>query len=396
LTEHQIQLEIVAVTFATCLKMILAFLCTMMWFGSLTISPMAIGQEASQVPQVLRCTKMDREIKILKTCNLKPSLFADLGPTCKVPDAMTVDSNNNVLVSIPNFIGYAELGSRILSIDTNRKITNWFVDLPVSSKTGEVHPMGMEFGPDGNLYVADNQYFTSKDYASRLLRIVMNDGKPARCEVVVEGFKLANAVRWKGESVYVSDTFFDLEEQPRQSGVYRISLEEMKNGLVNLKPGAADSHLIARFTTKEGTGEIAGADGLCFDRDGNLYCGNFGDGVVSRTSFDATGKPVSQTVVIDHPSFTCCDGIVCDPKTNKIYLTNSKLNSVHVYSVDDHSLQVLWENDDDSGATGLLDQPCEPVIRGDELIVVNFDMPFPGLKNTVNDDHHTISVFKIR
>jgi hypothetical protein len=36
------------------------------------------------------------------------------------------------------------------------------------------------------------------------------------------------------------------------------------------------------------------------------------------------------------------------------------------------------------------------VIRGDELIIVNFDMPFPGLKNTVNDDHHTMSVFKIR
>ncbi len=184
-------------------------------------------------------------------------------------------------------------------------------------------------------------------------------------------------MRWKDDYVYVSDTFFDLEDQPRQSGVYRIGLDEMKNGLVTLKPGATDFRLIARYTTKDGTGETAGADGMCFDRDGNLYCGNFGDGVVSRTSFDATGKPISQAVVIDHPSFTCCDGIICDLKTNKIYLTNSKLNSVHVYSVDDHSLQVLWENDDDSGATGLLDQPCEPVIRGDELIIVNFDMPFP-------------------
>jgi hypothetical protein len=366
------------------------------WLAQCDFTPKLIGQEATRTSQVPRASKLDRELKILENANLKPSLFVDLGPTCKVPDAMTVDSNNNVLVSIPNFIGYDELGSRILSIDMNRKITNWFVDLPKSPTTGEVHPMGMEFGPDGNLYVADNQYFTSKDYASRLLRIVMEGGKPMRCEVVVEGFKLANAVRWKGNYVYVSDTFFDLEDQPRQSGVYRIGLDEMKKGLVTLKPAATDFRLIARYTTKDGTGETAGADGVCFDRDGNLYCGNFGDGVVSRTSFDATGKPISQTVVIDHPSFTCCDGIVCDLKTNKIYLTNSKLNSVHVYNVDDHSLQVLWENDDDSGATGLLDQPCEPVIHGDELIIVNFDMPFPGLKNTVNDDHHTMSVFKIR
>lgn len=339
---------------------------------------------------------LSRRLKISDAANLRPSLFVDLGPTCKVPDAMTTDANNNILVSIPNFIGYKELGSRIIAIDKERRITDWFTALPKSEKTGEVHPMGMEFGPDGNLYVADNQYFTSKDYASRLLRIVIENGKPVRCEVAVEGFKLANAVRWKGDSVYVSDTFFDLEDQPRQSGVYRIGLKEMQAGLVSLLPNAQDPRLIARYTTKEGTGEIAGADGMCFDRDGNLYCGNFGDGVVSRTSFDASGKVTSQTVVIDHPSFTCCDGIVCDLETNKIYLTNSKLNSIHVYDVDSHSLQLLWENDDDNGATGLLDQPCEPIIRGNELVVVNFDMPFPGLKNTVNDDHHTLSVFKIK
>ncbi len=369
--------------------------------ASISLTPFSftrrsLGQETKFLSQVPETSRVDRELTILKNANVKPSLFVDLGPTCKVPDAMTVDINNNVLVSIPNFLGYQELGSRILSIDTNRKITNWFVDLPKSPKTGEVHPMGMEFGPDGNLYVADNQYFTSKDHASRLLRVVMEGGKPTRCEVAVEGFKLANAVRWKGDYVYVSDTFFDLVDQPRQSGVYRIGIDEMQKGLVTLQPFANDSRLIARYTTKDGTGEIAGADGMCFDRDGSLYCGNFGDGVVSRTRFDSNGQPTDQAVVIDYPSFTCCDGIVCDPKTNNIYLTNSKMNSVHVYSVDDHSLQVLWENDDDSGATGLLDQPCEPVIRGDELIIVNFDMPFPGLKNTANDDHHTMSVFKIR
>jgi sugar lactone lactonase YvrE len=341
-------------------------------------------------------SQTNHTLKIVKPANLKPSLFVELGPTCKVPDGMTIDADNNILVSIPNFIGYEELGSRIISIDTNRKITEWFTDLPKSPKTGEVHPMGLEFGPDGNLYVADNQYFTSKDYASRLLRIVMENGKPVRCEVAVDGFKLANAVRWKGDSVYVSDTFFDLVDEPRQSGVYRISLKEMRTGLVTLLPNAEDPRLIARYTTKDDTGEIAGADGICFDRDGNLYCGNFGDGVVTQTKFDATGRVTEQTIVIDHPSFTCCDGIVCDLETNKIYLTNSKLNSIHVYDVDAHSLQVLWENDDDDGATGLLDQPCEPVIRGNELVVVNFDMPFPGLKNTANDDHHTLSVFKIK
>ncbi len=336
------------------------------------------------------------KMTLLKDAKVSPTLFVNLGATCKVPDAMTLDSSNNILVSIPNFINYKKLGSRIISIDKNRNVSDWFTKLPESPKTGEVHPMGMEFGPDGNLYVADNQYFTSKKYASRLLRIVIEKGKPVRCEVAIEGFRLANAVRWKGNDVYVSDTFFDLEDQPRQSGVFRIGLDEMKKGMVKLLPKGKDKHIIAQYTTKKGAADSAGADGICFDRDGNLYAGNFGDGVVSRTTFDKKGNVVSQNVVIDHPSFTCCDGIVCDVTTNKIYMTNSKLNSIHVYDIDNNSLQLLWENDDNNGATGLLDQPCEPIIRGNELIVVNFDMTFPGLKNKKNDDFNTISVFKIK
>ena len=47
----------------------------------------------------------------------------------------------------------------------------------------------------------------------------------------------------------------------------------------------------------------------------------------------------------------------------------------------------MGERDTD-GADGLLDQPCEPMVWGDKLLVVNFDMSFPGLKNTRNDEVH--------
>ena len=47
------------------------------------------------------------------------------------------------------------------------------------------------------------------------------------------------------------------------------------------------------------------------------------------------------------------------------------------------------------GADGLLDQPCEPMVWGDKLLVVNFDMTFPGLKNTGNDPVHTVSVITL-
>ncbi len=341
--------------------------------------------------------KAGKKLTIVPDANLKPELFSDLGEGFTVPDGLALDKNNNLFLAVPNYIDWEKNGSKIVKFDKHNRPANWFTALPKHPETGEVHPMGIEFGPDGNLYIADNQYFVNKDHKSRLLRIVVKDGKAVKCEVVVEGFKLANAVRWKGNDVYVSDTHFDLKKK-HQSGIYRISLAEMNKGLVKLKPNATDSHLLCTFTAKDfgSDEETAGADGITFDSKGNLYCGNFGDGVISRLTFKNNGSVKSQQVVVNHPSIECCDGIICDPKTDKIYITNSKNNSVHVYDTVNNSLQLLWINNDDNGATGLLDQPCEPILRGNKLIVVNFDMTFPGLKNKENDEYNTLSVFNLK
>ena len=49
---------------------------------------------------------------------------------------------------------------------------------------------------------------------------------------------------------------------------------------------------------------------------------------------------------------------------------------------------------DTDGADGSLDQPCELIIRGDELIIVNMDYYFESeyLKNTGIDQPYTLSV----
>jgi sugar lactone lactonase YvrE len=328
----------------------------------------------------------------------KPELFVRLDNTVTVPDGMSIDKNGDIIMAAPNYVrGDGNKNpppSKLVRITAKGEVSDWFTALPLHAETKEVHPMGMEFGPDGNLYVADNQYFANKEYKSRLLRVVVENGKPVRCEVAADGFKLANAVRWNGNACYVSDTFFDLKDKKNQSGVYRLTMKEMKAGKVTLKPNATDSRLVAQYTSKDldPKGATAGADGVCIDSKGNLYCGNFGDGVISRTKFcSLTGKPVSQQIVIDSPAIECCDGIVCDQKTDRIYITNSKNNSIHVYDIRKNTLQTLWVNDDNDGATGLLDQPCEPLVYKGDLIIVNFDMSFPGLKNQKDDEVHTIS-----
>lgn len=366
-------------------------------FSLLTLAGAALlASSCSSIPQAEDATQ---QTKMLPAISLTPQTFVTLDPsTCSVPDGLAIDANGDIILAAPNYIDYEKVkGARLFKIDKNRKVTEWFADLPKHPDTGKVHPMGIEFGPDGNLYIADNQYFSDKNYKSRLLRVVMENGKPVRCEVAASGFKLANAVRWHNNKVYVSDTHFDLKDKKDQSGVYAISLDEMKKGEVKLKPDARDSHLVAQYTAKPSgsDAETDGADGVTFDKQGRMYSGRFGDGVISRTTFDDNGNPIKQETIVDDASINCCDGIICDKNTNTVYVTNSKRNSIHAYDVDNNTFRIISENGNTTGANGQLDQPCEPLVIGDQLIIVNFDMPFPGMKNTTHDQPIGISSIRL-
>ena len=225
-------------------------------------------------------------------------------------------------------------------------------------------------------------------------------GEAVKVEVAADGFKLSNAVMFRGDDMFVTDTFFDREDKPGMSGVYRISLNEMNRGKVTLLPKSQaeqDPHFFMEMHTKRilNRADWAGADGMTFDGKGNLYAGNFGDGTLYKATFNADGSKKGSGVFVYDGKWTCCDGIYYDKKRDCIFVADSEKNAIQVVWLPEGKLTTLWENDDTDGADGLLDQPCEPAIRGNDLIVVNFDMPFPGLKNTKYDKPHTISVIDI-
>jgi sugar lactone lactonase YvrE len=328
----------------------------------------------------------------------RPRLLVELPDAWNTPDGMRLDKRTgDLIVACPNFNDKSQPGV-LIKITPQGKAEPYFDKLPKHPDTGHAYPMGMDFGPDGNLYYADNQYFDAKDHKSRIVRVNVKDGKPESADVVVEGLKLANAVMFRAADLFVTDTFFDLEKPT--SGVYRIPLAEMQKGIVKLKPKSEkDSHLVVSHETRPTANrgnDKAGADGMTFDSKGNLYYGHFGDGQLFKVTFAADGSVKSDERISGPPTLTCCDGMFCDPATDKIYIADSERNAIQVVDTKDNSITTLWENADTDGADGLLDQPCEAAIRGDDLIICNFDMPFPGLRNAKYDKPHTISVIKLK
>lgn len=336
----------------------------------------------------------------------RPRLFASFpGDFVNVPDGMTQDPDGNVYLSVPNFIDSRYPGC-IMKRAVGTGEWTVFVTGLIHAETGRGCPMGLEWGPDGNLYYCDNQYFNSKEYKSRVLKveICQATGRPVRIVPVVENIKLANAIRFYAGELFFSDTYFDLnrEDGIGIGGVYRVPMKDFADGPVKLldkKDYKKDRYFLAETQTKTlpgRGGDNSGADGVCLDRDGNLYFGTFGSGRFYTMPRRADGTYGKEVLLMDDPSrFPCCDGITYDAARHCVYMTDSALNAVHKWDIGSGRFSTLWRNGDTDGRDGLLDQPCEPLVWHNKLLIVNFDMAFPGLTNTKNDAVHTLSVIDL-
>jgi len=366
------------------------------------------------------CAPQMRQSELANTAQVAggaaPKLLVTLPDHANTPDGCTLDPKGNIILSIPNFNNGALIEQGVIKepspafmsmIDKKNRFSTWyeFKKEDLHPDTGKVGPMDCAFGPDGNLYVADNQLFNDANHKSRILRINVKKGKPTSCDVVVEGYICSNGMVWDGNTLYVSETILRKPAAPEKgapapkliSGVYRFTLDELNAGVVKLKPysdNADDPHLVAKYETSNSVG--FGADGVCCDSEGNLYCGTFEDGLIFKTTFDSNGKPGEPVLFAKDEKMLCCDGIIWREADNKIYVTDMLLNGVQVVDMDGN-VTTLHQNGDTDGADGSLDQPCEVLERGNELIIINMDMPWESdtLTNTKIDKPYTVSAIRL-
>ena len=318
-----------------------------------------------------------------------PQLLAKLPDVCPTPDGLAMDLGGNIIVACPNYADQTH-PAVLMKIDRQNRV-RLFCRVPVHPETGVACPMGVAFGPDGDLYIVDNQGWVKPNNLGRILRMKIKDGRPGGCSVVASGLSHPNGVRVHKGHIYVTHSMLLKEgDEPLISGVYRFNVNDLG---VRVGNALKDKTLLATFKTLNLDVQY-GADGLAFDSRGNLFVGNFGDATLHKITFDADGNVASNTRWVKHELIKSIDGICVDRQDN-IYVADFSNNAICIVSPD-KKVQVLAKSPDCDGSQGGLDQPGEPLIRGREVIVSNFDMVTgPDKLNSGHDFPYTLSVIKL-
>ena len=318
----------------------------------------------------------------------KPRLLVTLPDFCNTPDGMCLLPSGDIILSVPN-VNDQKQDAVLVKITRDNK-AELFFKMPPGPKTGKAFPMGICAGPNGDLYVADNQWFAGPENESRVLRIPVKDGKPQEAVLVATNIVLANAVAIRDGHLYVTDSLLMPDSKPLTSGILRFKLGE--ENVILKRPLREDPHLVATLTTASEKVKI-GADGMTFDADGNMYIGNFGDGLVHKFTFGADGKATG-SIFARSEKMKSADGLFYHQPSRQIIVADFMANAIHAVGADG-SVRTLASNPD-GAPKGALDSPCEALVRGNEVIVSNMDMPFGASTNQKFERPAVLSAFPLQ
>lgn len=320
---------------------------------------------------------------------LKPKLLFKFEDKYNSPDGMSIGKDGCIYLSMNNKNLEFKYPAKIMRISPDDKYEE-FSDLPNHPETGKVSPLGNGWASDGNLYVADNQMFcTDKRGMSRVLRVVVENGKAAKVEVVATGLNMANGLACCGDCVYVCDSTLGTET-PMPSGVYRFKVSELKAAAPVAVTGVNDAHVFFKFLTQSAQHHV-GANGLDFDPKGVMYVCNFGDAEVIKVTLDKGGNVASSKVLAKDNGMESTDGLHADDKGN-LWVADFLGNAIFKVGAETGEVTLVAKNAPCDGANGELHAPSEAIRRGNKVYVSNIDITYGP---NVRHDIHTMSVIEL-
>lgn len=327
----------------------------------------------------------------------KAEAWVVLPKNCNTTDGMCLLPDKSILVSIPNFNDEQD-APMIMRVTRDAK-AELFYAFPtpypgLEAKLDRIRPMGITRAPNGDIYVADMQYMVNPNQKSRLWKLVVKKGRVEKMVLVATGFGVANGLAIHNGYVYITESVLEEGSHPLTSAVMRFKLNEENVTLTT--PLTKDPHIVTTYKSSKNDWRF-GADGIAFDSKGNMFVGLFGEGQIWKTTFDKKGKAVETKLFAESPGkLINCDGMSCDQSTDNLYVADSAANAIQIIHPDG-AIETLAQNGDViDKTTGQLDQPCEAMVCGNEVIVSNMDWPFPGMRNSKFARPAVLSVIKIK
>ena len=327
---------------------------------------------------------------------VKNKSMVELDDQFNTPDGMTVDKDGNIILAVPN--AYArEGGSWLLKITPDNKVEKYFW-LRGHRETKKSCPLGIVFGDDGHLYICDGQTIGGdSSHKARILRVIHEDGKPVREQILVTGLVQANGIDFGNGKIYVAETQFveGTPEVPMDSGVFCFELSEFtteRREPIRVSPNGQDPHCIYTFKTHNADWPI-GANGIALSPcKKKLYVANFGDQeIIELTLDDSHKKVVSDRVCVKGGPIKSVDGIKCCP-SGFLFFADFAGNAVHAANPENGKVVVLARDRiGGTGANGELDRCSEVCLRDGKVYVSNIDLPYENK----NDKPYSVSIIDL-
>ena len=206
--------------------------------------------------------------------------------SCTTPDGMCIDSRGRLVIAAPNN-DRTQPGAVFRLDSPDGSPIKWF-DVPPCPESGYASPMGICFGPKGELYVCDNQ----KDSRGRLLVITFKNDRIDTCEAIAVGLDNANGVKHMNGRLYLTQAF--LYGVNRGDGAASSGLYMFEDTDRNVRVGNTPADPQCVFSDVTRNPDIRGGlNGVAVDAaNGFIYTGNYGDGRVWKLTVGANGRVV--------------------------------------------------------------------------------------------------------